>query len=149
MKGIMVEADELYKEAVAEQQSSSPENQADHHDDHDHDHHDHDHGNHDGHNDSDLPTQLTLYFSSLPKFIKIQQGDNVLVEQSSLTSQTYSNAVLTSLEGHMAELLVEVTWMTPSEQNFVEIELAPENHEQKTTYLRSDGDIQDIAIFEW
>ncbi len=133
MKGIMVDAEQLFQEVLEVHNSTHevPANEST------------------GHDDSKLNTQITLYFSSLPKSLKIQQGEDVLLEREDLASHIYSDVIVTNIESHVAEILVEVDWNTPSEQNFVEIELAPENHEEKNAFLRGDSNIQDIAIFEW
>ena len=136
MKGIMIDADQLFEEVEAEKaaEAASSENGSD------------DHGDHD---DTSLPTQLTMYFSSIPESVTVKQGERIIAERKDLNTQVYSDAVATNIQGHSAEFLVEVNWKTPSEQNFVELELAPQNHAQKNVYLRSDDNIQDVVVVEW
>jgi|GEM_PF-1644312 hypothetical protein len=115
----------------------------------------HDHSSHQeptgGHDDSALETDFELYFSSIPKTVTITQPStkNEIVKISDLDSAEWTGSGTMSLEGHFVELQIDVEWQTPSEMNFVQIVASPARHASRDKTLRSDGDISDIAEFNW
>lgn len=126
----------------------------------------HDHGSHAGHNHGDhadhgnapaehddraLETEFELYFSSVPASVSIKQpstGKEVF-KLNDFDSPEWFGSGKINLEGHAIELEVEVTWKEAAEMNFVQIVLNPARHAGKEKTLRSDGDISDIAEFNW
>lgn len=128
------------------------------HDHHGHDHHGHDHGGHDhgshgdgGHDDTALNTDFEIFFSSIPKSLTITQPLNSqeVLKVESFDGVEWTGSGVLNLTGHDVELAVDVVWNEPSEMNFVQIVLSPDKHQSKSATLRSDGDISDIAEFNW
>ena len=123
-------------------------------------HESHDHGDHAGHNHGNAPaehddraleTEFELYFSSVPASVSLKQpstGKEVL-KLTDFDSPEWFGSGKLNLEGHAIELEVEVTWKDAAEMNFVQIVLNPARHAGKEKTLRSDGDISDIAEFNW
>lgn len=119
---------------------------------HDHDHEGHDHGSHaTGHDDSSVETQFEVVFSTKPKSLKITHPvtKQDIINTTEFDSLEWLGEAAISLEGHTVELLVEVTWENPGEMNFVQISLSPAKHATREATLRSEGDISDIAKFNW
>ena len=115
----------------------------------------HDHSNHGeakgGHNDSALETDFELYFSSIPKAVTITQPSTTkeVLKLTDIDSAEWTGSGTMSLTGHFAELQIDVEWLTPGEMNFVQIIASPASHASREKTLRSDGDISDIAEFNW
>jgi len=115
----------------------------------------HDHSSHgeatDGHNDNALETDFELYFSSIPKTVTISQPSTKkeVVKITDIDSAEWTGSGTMSLNGHFVELQVDIEWTTPGEMNFVQIIAGPARHASREATLRSDGDISDIAEFNW
>ena len=104
-----------------------------------------------GHDDNALETDFELYFSSIPKSVTITQPSTKkeVLKITDLDSAEWTGSGTMSLDGHFVELQIDVEWQTPSEMNFVQIVASPARHASREKTLRSDGDISDIAEFNW
>lgn len=104
-----------------------------------------------GHDDRALETDFELYFSSIPKSVTITQPSTQkeVLKLTELDSAEWTGSGTMSLDGHFVELQIDVEWQTPSEMNFVQIVASPARHASREKTLRSDGDISDIAEFNW
>ena len=104
-----------------------------------------------GHDDRALETDFELYFSSIPKSVTITQPSTKkeVLKITDLDSAEWTGSGTMSLDGHFVELQIDVEWQTPSEMNFVQLVASPARHASREKTLRSDGDISDIAEFNW
>ncbi|MEO1857855.1 MAG: hypothetical protein ABGY95_10910 [Rubritalea sp.] len=115
----------------------------------------HDHSSHQeptgGHNDNALETDFELYFSSIPESVTIFQPstNKEVLKITDLDSSEWTGSGTMSLDGHFVELQVDIEWQTPSEMNFAQIITNPARHASREKTLRSDGNISDIAEFNW
>ena len=115
----------------------------------------HDHSSHqeatNGHDDNALETDFELYFSSIPKTVTITQPSTKkeVVKITDIDSAEWTGSGTVSLNGHFVELQIDVEWQTPSEMNFAQIVVSPARHASRDKTLRSDGNISDIAEFNW
>lgn len=104
-----------------------------------------------GHDDSALETDFELYFSSVPKSVKITQPslNKEVLSTTEIDSTEWNGTGTVNLDGHHIELQVEVEWLSASEMNFVQLIVSPASHASREKTLRSDGDISDIAELSW
>lgn len=106
---------------------------------------------HTSHDDRTLDTEFELYFSSLPKSVKITQPaiQKEVLNITEFDSPEWIGSGILNLEGHFIELQVDIEWQTPNEMNFVQIIVSPDKHASREKTLRGDDNISDIAEFNW
>lgn len=100
--------------------------------------------------DTAIRTDARLQASSVPRMVRVRQGDRVLWElkQPDDTPRTASLAL--TVEDHVAEVWVEASWPESAPRpRVLELLLAPDGMREQGRHLWTDEEVDDVLVYEW